>query len=69
MKNCETCIYWVKIGSDQGECRRFPPGQNGFVQTGIGTFCGEWSEKAVEVPAMKEATDFTPVQKKGKWIK
>ena len=47
---CATCHFYTEL-----ECRRYPPGERGFVRVGAGSWCGEYKDREVIVcPVVEE---------------
>ena len=43
-RRCETCEFWEGLGSEgqRGVCMRYPPTTEGWPESYIHDWCGEW---------------------------
>jgi hypothetical protein len=72
MASCVECQYYI-----EPECRRYPPGERGFVRVSGGSWCGEFKEvvvcpveekvKVEEVKVEEKAEVSEPEVKKRGW--
>lgn len=51
---CRTCPHWNFNGDDDEQCRRYPPGPDGWPRTRGWYWCGEHPERARKSESAQE---------------
>lgn len=57
MASCVECLFYI-----EPECRRYPPGERGFVRVSGGSWCGEFKAREVVVCPVEEKVKVEEVK-------
>ena len=55
---CRTCPHWNFNGDDDEQCRRYPPGPDGWPRTRGWYWCGEHPERARKSESAQESQNL-----------